>query len=581
MSTIIARAYLSPTLILLAIDWPEGETRKDFLGFAIKRTPGFRDFKTRKQEKSSWLPNRINFNGPPPPGKPDFPSEEAPIQKFNWWDSRVDEEDRGAKFTYEFWPVVGTKTKHSLVKKAKSTIEVVLPKHEENGIGTYFNRAVVSSQSFSRKLKALGIDKNNPPTQKQATYLRTWLANDLELVIPQFLKNSRELAGAIYHLTDNEWVIPAFRDFAQAKKAAICYDAKPTGSGAKKKPTCNKDVVDELGDKIIFSPRDKTSIMHNKFLVAGPSVIGGDDPRTLLCGSANFTTSGLTTQANLLHTFDSPALAQYYLERYRIIKDNPTKGETAAHNTGWSDMVTVGDAGIRVYFSPESGKQRESIDTIVRAIHAARSSVLFCLFCPTDEELRQACFAAGDNGKMMFGLVNNISEPDPNADPETMYADELANMELYHRSKEKRDVIEAAYFNATKLPAGFELEYRLFPGEKAPGYAPVIIHHKFIVIDAETENPIIYSGSANMSKNSVNNNDENLLEIVGSRRLASTYLAEFMRLYEHYRARANDIKFKKGTDKETYKLSKDSSWAAKYYIVGSPEYKSRVNMSKP
>jgi hypothetical protein len=32
-------------------------------------------------------------------------------------------------------------------------------------------------------------------------------------------------------------------------------------------------------------------------------------------------------------------------------------------------------------------------------------------------------------------------------------------------------------------------------------------------------------------------NDENLLEITESPRLAGIYLAEFLRLYEHYRAR--------------------------------------------
>ncbi len=77
-----------------------------------------------------------------------------------------------------------------------------------------------------------------------------------------------------------------------------------------------------------------------------------------------------------------------------------------------------------------------------------------------------------------------------------------------------------------------------------PKYPPVIIHHKFIVIDAETESPIIYSGSANMGGNSVFNNDENLFEIKGSPRLARIYLAECLRLYEHYRARARFIEFR-------------------------------------
>src|SRR4029077_5179843 len=70
-------------------------------------------------------------------------------------------------------------------------------------------------------------------------------------------------------------------------------------------------------------------------------------------------------------------------------------------------------------------------------------------------------------------------------------------------------------------------------------FVPAVhIHHKFIVIDAETQSPTIYSGSANLSKNSTNYNDENLLDIKGNPELAQTYFAEFIRLYEHYRARA-------------------------------------------
>src|SRR6266550_2010295 len=37
-----ARAYTSPTLVLLAMDWPAGKDFADFLGFAILRSPGFR-----------------------------------------------------------------------------------------------------------------------------------------------------------------------------------------------------------------------------------------------------------------------------------------------------------------------------------------------------------------------------------------------------------------------------------------------------------------------------------------------------------------------------------------------------------
>ena len=41
MSQIKARAFMSPTLVFLAMDWDDGRNVKDFLGFAIRRTPGF------------------------------------------------------------------------------------------------------------------------------------------------------------------------------------------------------------------------------------------------------------------------------------------------------------------------------------------------------------------------------------------------------------------------------------------------------------------------------------------------------------------------------------------------------------
>lgn len=308
-------------------------------------------------------------------------------------------------------------------------------------------------------------------------------------------------------------------------------------------------------------------------------------PARVTMGSANYTTEGLTSQANLVHTFESADLAALYLQRYALLKDNPTLATTAAE-TGWSETVSIADAAVRVFFSPEPGNahkkqfKRESIDTIVRAIHAAKSSVLFCLFSPTDKPLRDACFSAGDRGRMMFGLLNNISDKSDKEVEEGMRADEEAAIELFHRSRDKKDVVPAAYFRWDNKPDGFLSENQLFPGAGRPPYPPVIIHHKFVVIDGETDHPIIYSGSANMSKNSVNFNDENLLEIIGSRRLADIYMAEFFRLYEHYRARAHWVAVEIDHKEERQLILKGTrdEWASDYMTKGSPQYRARKAM---
>ncbi|MBN3724824.1 phospholipase D-like domain-containing protein [Burkholderia sp. Ac-20379] len=590
--SVTVRSYLSPTLVLLAFDWPQAANRADFLGFAIRRTPGFHSADGQTRAASSWLPNRLTFDGPVADTQRDAPTDQAPIQKFMWWDARIDPPDRGQAFRYDVFPVVGTPDALQVLDAEAGHCALTLPDHVVDGVGTWFNRAVVSSQAFARQVAALGLGEHDTPTAAQALALRTWLANDLQQVFGAMLEPATRAASAVYHLTDTLWAIPAFEAFGKAhgKDAlAIVYDAHETArKGKPPLPSPNQPAVDALKDLAILAPRDRTRIMHDKFIVTDG---GGSDPQParLLTGSANFTTEGLTEQANVLHSFDSAILAGLYNDRAHALASNPSIADTAKLASGWSEPAQVGSAAVRVAFSPEPGKSRIEIDTIVAAIEAAKHSVVFCLFMPTDAPLRDACFKAGDAGLMMFGLVNRISASGAQAaeadqhDGKTLDASKLANLELYHRSRDNRDVIDAEYFSPATVPEGFEPELRLFPGEPAPAYPPVVIHHKFIVIDAEGENPIVYTGSANMSANSEHYNDENLLEIRDAR-IAGTYLAEFLRLYEHYRARALAIEAQRtGTTHAqahpTLALQPDARWAKKYFVEGSPEAKARAALA--
>ncbi|KER73061.1 phospholipase [Burkholderia cepacia] len=590
--TVSVRSYLSPTLVLLAFDWPDAASRSDFLGFAIRRTPGFWSADGKTRAPDSWLPNRLTFDGPAAHTQGDAPTDQAPIQKFMWWDARIDPQDRGASFRYDVYPVVGTPANLQVLDAQAGVCDVVLPAHIEDGIGTWFNRAVVSSQAFAKQVAALGLAPNAAPSDAQALKLRTWLANDMEQVFAEMLDPASRAASAVYHLTDTLWALPAFEAFGRQHgeaSLAIVYDAHTTArKGKPPLPSPNQPAVDALQGLATLAPRDKTHIMHDKFIVTDAS--SNPVPARVLTGSANFTTEGLTEQANVLHAFDSPALAALYNDRAHALAGNPSIAETAKLSPGWSEPMTIGSAQVRVAFSPEPAGQRTEIDTIVAAIAAAKHSVSFCLFMPTDAALRDACFAAGDRGLMMFGLVNKINVGSATkADAEqqagqTLDAATLANLELYHRSRDNHDVIDAAYFSPATVPQGFEPELRLFPGEPAPAFPPVVIHHKFIVIDAEGANPVVYTGSANMSRNSEQFNDENLLEIRDPR-IAAIYLAEFLRLYEHYRARALSINAKQhGTDDGTgaharLALAPDSSWAKKYYVAGSPEAKARIALA--
>jgi hypothetical protein len=91
-----------------------------------------------------------------------------------------------------------------------------------------------------------------------------------------------------------------------------------------------------------------------------------------------------------------------------------------------------------------------------------------------------------------------------------------------------------------------------------------------------------------MSENSTHKNDENLLEIRNCPELAQVYLAEFMRLYEHYRARAIWSQVHAGTKKGKgtrdghaslmLKTTRDG-WVRKAYQQGTPDYRARVTLA--
>ena len=554
---VAVKSYTSPTLVLLAFDWPGGDARNDFLGFAIERTPGFYG------AAKSWLPNRIDFNGPKvdAQGQPaDAPSNEAPIQKFYWWDARINTADRGTTIVYRVVPVTGPFNALKLVDAESKTISVTIPHVEENGITTHFNRAVMSSQAFSKQFPQI-------QTAAQQKAARAWLANGMEQAVPEFLGRAagKDIEGAIYHLTDKTWIIPALQHYGGS--VSLAYN-KTSGDNAS--DAAIQQLVDNGRPQENFAARTHANIMHNKFLVR---VGHADQAEAVLTGSANFTSEGLSVQANVLHAFESADLASLYLARKRILDGNPSLAATQHLQKGWTNKITVGDAKIRVYFPPEGNATHDSLDPIVEAVKGAQHSVMLCAYDPTYTDLLDAVFAKGEEGKMMLALVNRVSDREPTGDPS--HADVAAKIEIFKQSQKDHSIVGFAAFKKDEAPGDFLPEKVLWPGEDPK--IMVRVHHKFVVIDAEGEKPIVYTGSANFSGNSLHKNDENLIEITESPRMAGMYMAEFLRLYEHYRARAAYLRHEQGID--TFQLAKDSSWKKKFFTAGTPETKARSAMA--
>jgi phosphatidylserine/phosphatidylglycerophosphate/cardiolipin synthase-like enzyme len=89
------------------------------------------------------------------------------------------------------------------------------------------------------------------------------------------------------------------------------------------------------------------------------------------------------------------------------------------------------------------------------------------------------------------------------------------------------------------------------------------IHAKVLLIDPLSNDPLICTGSANFSKNSLIANDENMLLIRGETRVADIYISEIDRIFRHFFARnaVNDIATRtKGKGKNPNWLDPGFGW---------------------
>jgi PLD-like domain len=98
------------------------------------------------------------------------------------------------------------------------------------------------------------------------------------------------------------------------------------------------------------------------------------------------------------------------------------------------------------------------------------------------------------------------------------------------------------------------------------------VHTKYLLIDPLSDDPLICTGSANFSEGSLTTNDENMLLIRDSTRVADIYMTEFDRLFRHFYFRdvANDAerKRKKGEKPKKVFLDPDDAWTDDYFNPG-------------
>lgn len=476
----------------VVIGWSFDDTalRNGLLGFAIRRTD--MDPVTGEVMRLDWLGGYKKFKVTDDGRDNDAWSLDAPFQRFRWNDYTLNPK---RAYRYEIFPMRGRPG--ALTRDEGPLCFEFCPSEEDaDDLGIYVNRGVTAAMAYMQRFKG-----RHPAEVGPAAY--RWLSRGLKESLLEFIASAQRgqaLHVAIYEFFDHE-IAQAFKDaLGRGVDVQIVHDAK----SGKKSTAESKEVIHHFGLEEVTFPRTTVNISHNKVVVR---LINGT-PKEVWTGSANFSENAFNYQTNTALIVRDTDVVRHYEDYFQALKPDPAKAESKIINREIMDRANAIDGRFaeRTFFSPL--KSKDILDCSEELIATAQSAVLISAPFGVDKKMLGALH--GNFGRVLqYGLINSTAK----------------------RKVETLQKGSTRFFppNNLKSYLGKKWDARAFGKHK--------IHAKTIVIDPFGSNPKVLIGSANFSKPSCNDNDENAMLITGNKRLSSIIVTEFMRMYDHYKSR--------------------------------------------
>jgi phosphatidylserine/phosphatidylglycerophosphate/cardiolipin synthase-like enzyme len=514
-------------MALLAMNWRKGKPPRNFVGFSIEfREPG---------ESQFWpLLNSLGF-----PGErtkftdPPIDSTRAPFQKFRWVHFPGTAEKKG-EFTYRVTPCF-MDAGGTLSRGEPQTAAIALMRDTHPGkLNVAFTRGFVSSQAFVRrfapdaKLSTLLPDVNKKgldftPTHKKADEAYEWMGFEARAAIcellDQAIANPKAQVRAIAFDLNLPEIVTRLEQL-KGRLKIIVDDSDDHETPTDPESVSAARLAQTAGAANVVR-QQMGNLQHHKSI----AVRGGGISKVLY-GSTNFTWRGFYVQSNNAVIINSKKAADDYFDAfddYFGAADAAAFKATAA-SAGFKPLGIPGlDA--RVGFSPHNTKNR-LLDDVGKDIGTARSCVLFSL----------AFLGLMTKGPIGPALGKQIQST-------TVHTLGIADASVKEKNlgvavlspDHKRRIVRSSALTSN-VPAPFATEPSGLPGKNA-NERGTRMHHKFVVIDFDRPDARVYFGSYNFSEPADGSNGENLL-LVKDRTVATSYMIEAVRLYEHYRLRA-------------------------------------------
>lgn len=547
-------AIAGTNCILLAMD-AEPAARQDLKGFAIRREypdtgagywlNGFKFFE-------DLVPN-------PQPGECRS-TLEHPIQSFLWghYSAAPDRQHR-----YIIRPLYGTPG--NLQAGTDVPVEVRTEPADRGTHAVFFNRGAIPSQKFAAEFgNRKPVDENDPTAEDVR-----WLSRGLLEAALGFIGQARgpqfELRAALYEFT----YPPILDAFAQAAasgaKVRIVYEAgQQTVKGVSKDTSTtvgNREAIeaaglDNLPNLTLIKRTKRKAIPHNKFVI----LLENGHPIQVWTGSTNMTASGFLGQSNVGHLVRDEAVASAYLDYWTELAGDPEPAALKAWCSARTPYVGSGlpPVGITPIFSPR--RYSKMLDWYGdRVENAAQTVMLTAAFGVTE---RLAKRFDNDCDFLRFLLMEKRNS---NEETQAMLERDI-DTRIALGAALNKDAIELE-LDGHKLDAWFREEEHY----RRVGHI-FYVHTKIMLVDILTNDPLVFTGSANYSPNSLLSNDENMLLIRGDTHVADIYVTEFERLFNHFYFRHIAqllARQGRGEPADAAFLDPTDAWVSRHFRAGS------------
>lgn len=534
-------------MALLAMNWRKGTPPRDFVGFSI-------EFKEPDGDQFWPIKNRIGF-----PGQrakvtdPAIESTRAPFQKFRWVHFPRDAEKAGS-FTYRVTPMFMDEA-GVLSRGEEQVASLALMRETLQGkLNVAFTRGYVSSQAFvanfapDRKLSTLIPDKAKEgltfrPSHKKSKEAHEWMGFEARKVICELLDEAIA-KKAFVRVIAYDLNLPEILTRLEAlgpRLRIIIDDSTSEGGGHKASDSPESKAAARLrksaGESNVVR-QHMGGLQHHKSIA-----VSGKGLHKIVYGSTNFTWRGFYVQSNNAIVVNSKKAVDDYFEVFESYF-GATRAEdfrTSSSAAGWHSLGVPGlDA--QVGFSPH-GKEAGLLASVGQDVAKAKSSIFFSL----------AFLGQMKKGPIGPALGKQIKSKNVHALGIADAAVKEGNLGVTVLTADnKRRVVRASALTGN-VPAPFSTEASGLSGSGG-SHRGTRMHHKFIVIDFDTSAARVYLGSYNFSEAADFDNGENLV-VVKDRTVATSYMIEALRIYDHYRFRTIQEDTKKtGKNKKVIEL---------------------------